>query len=291
MRTSDNICDLSAALAKAQGEFLPIEKNRTGKVQTEKASFSYDYADLSDVMQAIRPALSKHGLAISHDATVELEPTLAVLVVARLEHSSGQWKESSPLRIPCEGRMGQAQLIGSADTYGRRYTTCSITGVVAQSDDDGTGAAGVEAETGNRQREVLPECPNCGKQTSVIVGKQEYGGGLLCFKKKEGCGHTWGTAEHPIVDKDESQGEPRKPAAKKNGKLNNSKDPNDAASPYSTTMGKILNFHGKPSEFADFRNKVLGWMDDQPDAVTADQRRLIETALHRREDELTALPM
>lgn len=289
MRTSDNISDLSAALAKAQGEFLPIEKNRTGKVQTSKANFSYDYADLSDVMQAIRPALSKNGLAISHDATVELEPTLCVLVTARLEHASGQWKESSPLRIPCEGFMGQAQLIGSADTYGRRYTTCSITGVVAQSDDDGTGAAGVDAETGSRQREVLPECPSCGKQTSVIVGKQEFGGGLVCFKKKDGCGHTWGTAEHPIVEKDEQPKANGKSKATK--PLTTGKDPNGAASPYSTAMSKILNFHGKPEEFATFRNQVLQWFDDKPDDTSADQKKLIEKALTAREDELNALPV
>src|SRR5262249_49394910 len=33
-------------------------------------------------------------------------------------------------------------------------------------------------------------CPDCGKP-AIIKGKQEYGGGWLCFKKKDGCGHTW----------------------------------------------------------------------------------------------------
>jgi hypothetical protein len=36
-----------------------------------------------------------------------------------------------------------------------------------------------------------PPCPKCGKKDSVIIGKAEYGGGYVCFKKKQGCGHKW----------------------------------------------------------------------------------------------------
>lgn len=36
-----------------------------------------------------------------------------------------------------------------------------------------------------------PPCPKCGKAESVIVGRPEYGGGFVCFKKKKGCGHKW----------------------------------------------------------------------------------------------------
>lgn len=31
------------------------------------------------------------------------------------------------------------------------------------------------------------KCPKCGKE-AIIKGKEEYGGGWLCFKKKDGCG-------------------------------------------------------------------------------------------------------
>lgn len=189
MITSPEINELATALAAAQGEFLPIEKNRIGKVKSERAEFSYEYADLSDVMAAVRPALSKHGLAISHDACVIRDPVLSVRVTARLEHSSGQFKESSPLEIPCDGKMGAAQLIGSADTYGRRYTTCSILGVVAESDDDGNAASGTPAETSRKA--PLPVCPQCQTNKSVIAGKPEYGGGFVCFAKKGGCGTKW----------------------------------------------------------------------------------------------------
>ncbi len=39
----------------------------------------------------------------------------------------------------------------------------------------------------------MPACPKCGKTDSVIIGKAEYGGGFLCWKKAKvpGCGHKW----------------------------------------------------------------------------------------------------
>jgi len=38
-----------------------------------------------------------------------------------------------------------------------------------------------------RWRDSKRVCPNCGKST-IIKGKEEYGGGWLCFKKQGGCG-------------------------------------------------------------------------------------------------------
>ena len=36
-------------------------------------------------------------------------------------------------------------------------------------------------------RHSARKCPHCGKE-AIIKGKEEYGGGWLCFKKKDGCG-------------------------------------------------------------------------------------------------------
>jgi len=37
-------------------------------------------------------------------------------------------------------------------------------------------------------RKAGRECPECGKQDTIIKGKAEYGGGWLCFAKRGGCG-------------------------------------------------------------------------------------------------------
>jgi len=41
-----------------------------------------------------------------------------------------------------------------------------------------------------RWRNGRRECPECGNDT-IIKGKEEYGGGWLCFEKKGGCGAKW----------------------------------------------------------------------------------------------------
>lgn len=45
-------------------------------------------------------------------------------------------------------------------------------------------------ESKYRWRNDKRVCPQCGKDT-IIKGKAEYGGGWLCFTKKDGCGAKW----------------------------------------------------------------------------------------------------
>ena len=60
IRQSEDVGGLMVALAAAQIEFPAIPKVHTAKI---KAGFSYSYADLADVVSAIRPILAKHGIA------------------------------------------------------------------------------------------------------------------------------------------------------------------------------------------------------------------------------------
>lgn len=47
-------------------------------------------------------------------------------------------------------------------------------------------------------------CPDC-KQPAVIKGKQEYGGGWLCWKKREGCGAKFRDDDPRIADQEAGQ--------------------------------------------------------------------------------------
>lgn len=51
---------------------------------------------------------------------------------------------------------------------------------------DGVGICST-LESKYRYRKAERRCPECG-ETKIIVGKAEYGGGFVCFKKKGGCG-------------------------------------------------------------------------------------------------------
>ncbi len=54
-------------------------------------------------------------------------------------------------------------------------------------------------ESKYRYRNEARKCPSCGKE-AIIKGKEEYGGGWLCFKKKDGCGAKFAQDDKAITD-------------------------------------------------------------------------------------------
>jgi hypothetical protein len=61
-------------------------------------------------------------------------------------------------------------------------------------------------ESKYRYRGGSRKCPKCGKAT-IIKGKQEYGGGWLCFAKKGGCGEKWPDGAAAIESQSEEKQE------------------------------------------------------------------------------------
>lgn len=125
---SNPIGNLAAALVKAQAEIEGAAKDRLNP------HFKSKYADLSSVMDAIKPALAKHGLAfvqVSHDREN------AACVETIIVHSSGETLACGPVSVPVS--KGDAQGFGSAMTYCRRYSLSAAFGV-APEDDDGNAA-------------------------------------------------------------------------------------------------------------------------------------------------------
>lgn len=56
-------------------------------------------------------------------------------------------------------------------------------------------------ESRYRFRDATRKCPQCGKDT-IIKGKQEYGGGWLCWGKKGGCGKKFADGDQSIEGQD-----------------------------------------------------------------------------------------
>jgi hypothetical protein len=52
-------------------------------------------------------------------------------------------------------------------------------------------------ESKYRWRSASRKCPSCGKE-AIIKGKEEYGGGWVCFKKKDGCGEKFKAGDKAI---------------------------------------------------------------------------------------------
>ncbi len=137
---SEQINELAAALAKAQAEIVNPAKT------SENPHYRNKYADLAEVLNVVRPVFAAHGLAVSQHPAMDGDGAM-VTVETMLTHSSGQWMVSA---VSAPVAKKDAQGVGSAITYCRRYALAAIAGV-AQDDDDGNAAVG-----GNREQARPP---------------------------------------------------------------------------------------------------------------------------------------
>lgn len=128
---------LAAALVAFQGEVPVIPKNRTAKIPTKNGgSYSYKYADLTDMWEAIRPILHKHGLAVTQPlASAETLGCIGIRTI--VWHESGQ-RDESLVEFPAAGKTPQE--VGSAVTYYKRYALGAALGIATDEDDDGAAA-------------------------------------------------------------------------------------------------------------------------------------------------------
>lgn len=140
MQHSDQIDQIAAALAAARPKFGPIRRGRTARVRSKSgADFSYQYASLEDVLDAVSAPLAAQGLALVQ--SVGTAPDGGLTLTTRLLHASGQWLgDVMPLDAPSDARMSDVQALGSSLTYLRRYTACALLGVTAEDDDDGASS-------------------------------------------------------------------------------------------------------------------------------------------------------
>lgn len=124
---SENINEISSALAKAQGKIQPASKDKSNPF------FKSKYADLSSCWEACREALSENGICVTQPITISPNGMTLTTILA---HSSGQWFKSE---MPIVTQKNDPQTLGSAITYYRRYCLCAMVGV-APEDDDGEKA-------------------------------------------------------------------------------------------------------------------------------------------------------
>lgn len=135
---SADTAEIAEALSAAQAEIQALKKSRTAKYNTKDGgAVSYNYADLADVIDCLRPPFTKHGLSHSQ----AMRPVNGhVELVTTIRHKSGQWVRSYyPLTI-----YQRPQEMGSAISYGRRYSLTALAGIMAEDDDDGKRAQDAE---------------------------------------------------------------------------------------------------------------------------------------------------
>ena len=143
----ENLGKLYGALAKAQAEIEVAKKDK------DNSFFKSKYADFAAVTQAVKP-LHKYGLCyfqpVSSSFGVDGNFVIVETIIA---HESGATISSS-ITVPL--KQVDAQGVGSAITYGRRYGLMAMAGIAPDDDDDDDGNAAV----GNKCNSSAPKQNN-----------------------------------------------------------------------------------------------------------------------------------
>jgi hypothetical protein len=122
---------LCEALVKAVGDLSNVAKTAANPY------FKSKYAPLDAIIDATRPVLAKHGLAVIQEPLF-MEGTAGVETT--IVHKEGGSK-SSTLLLPLKDQSPQG--VGSAITYARRYSLAAVLGIAAEDDDDGNISTGL----------------------------------------------------------------------------------------------------------------------------------------------------
>ena len=160
---SPTIGKLVEAIAKASLKFDPVLKD------SDNPAYRSKYADLPTVIESTRKYLAEEGVAVIQMPHAQFGPEDAKILTltTMLAHSSGEWV-ASDLSLPAMMRERfDAQSVGSAITYARRYGLAAMTNV-AQEDDDGNKASGIGS-----------------KEEAQAVGKQQAEAAKTRLRKRE----------------------------------------------------------------------------------------------------------
>lgn len=129
---------LFAAILEVQKAATTLPKDRSVTVKTKTGGeYTYSYTPLDTIVEKVGPLLAANGLVwiTKPSFNAQLGPTL----IYKLAHAPSGEAEGGemPLMLAEEDAQG----MGSALTYMRRYALCAVLNLVAEMDDDGQRAS------------------------------------------------------------------------------------------------------------------------------------------------------
>jgi hypothetical protein len=145
---------LAKALVAAQKATESIKK------AASNPHFKSKYADLSEVVEGVVPALNGAGVAVLQPASADAD---AVSVTTVFLHESGSSVSST---LTMRASKSDPQGIGSAITYARRYALLAMSGA-APEDDDGNAASGPRQDR-SEPRRTEPKPPTLSERADRL---------------------------------------------------------------------------------------------------------------------------
>ena len=141
MQRSESIENLTGAMATAILEYKSIAKNGHASFKTKSGvAIEYDYMELSDILEMVRPVFAKHGIWLTQ------EPVVAEGVVeinTAFYHKSGEFIIYEPFKLPIISSGNNIlQSAGTSVTFARRYSLACILGLAGDKDLDANDVSG-----------------------------------------------------------------------------------------------------------------------------------------------------
>lgn len=191
IETSENIVALTAAIIKVQGGISGVNKN------ARNPHFKSSYATLENVIDTARPALQEAGIAFVQAPGQVIDGSVEITTM--LVHSSGEWMRST-LHVPLGKRDPQG--VGSAITYGCRYSLMAMLGL-PPTDDDGeaaidrstpntvTGAPVKKSSAALKRENVWPEFMREVNECTTVLSLQKLALAWSTKAEKDGWTAQW----------------------------------------------------------------------------------------------------
>lgn len=188
MITSTETTEINKALIEVNRQIINIVGNQLNPHYNSK------YADLSALLETLKPALCENGLVIIQ--TVSSSPLEQhIQVTTRVTHISGQFYQDSAgapaYKETTKGRTYNVQTVGSAITYFRRaQIKCCF--AIAEVDDDGN--SNVPDKAKKEEDSINPTLEEISVQLKNLNYEQSktYYKELMIYK--------WGNITLPLMD-------------------------------------------------------------------------------------------
>lgn len=183
------------AMAAFKAEPVEIFKRKQVGYKTKEGDFvGYKHAELSDVTDAITPAMARHGLSFDWDIH---QGSGSITVDCVVTHVLGHSKKVTMSGAPdSSGKKNQIQQTASTITYLQRYTLLSVTGMSTKDEDD-DGAGGAEddgadqkgAGTGSSAPQTYSQesfDKNKASWREIVKSKRKTPAGMIAFIETKG---------------------------------------------------------------------------------------------------------
>ena len=153
-KQSDNVSLLIEALINFQKDFHDVSLKKDKKNEHLRNA----YMTLDNILNTIRPLLSKNGLVIVQSLTGSYLSSV-------LYHVSGQYIKTDMPFNPMSGNKGTNDLqnLGGGITYAKRYQICAMLSISADNDDDAQNSGHITNELLRPQKKKVTTIEECNK--------------------------------------------------------------------------------------------------------------------------------